>query len=343
MQDPRSLQNVYFSWFNVSDQKTIMALEPGDGRWVVKDGYTLWLSPTFGDRYSAKNWVFVRLRRVLSLGLPITCFDVRVFFPNFYRVEERQVEPGEVCRHLGRYAVDTGLPLISQRRQIQYDPMLEQLDFANKAKKLVGIFKYPFLIDAYCDDIDELGIKYQRLGPAEPVFRLAPSASLAMIQDDTKRCVDFTLTHREWTIPDGAAVDLRSTSYSMVQMDEYEDYVSFIFRDGERYFMTALDLSTKSWLDEALTIYRGDDPVPEELLDEHRTAIHYVCALLLHDFWVTDYRERNKVLNPNRPLLSKDRLPWLKRPADNRPLIYRPHIRYTDNLLPYTRDKMSEF
>lgn len=177
-----------------------------------------------------------------------------------------------------------------------------------------------------------MGKTYGRLGPSEPIFKLRDAADRSEIQDLVSKLTDAAIQRREWTIPDGAVVDNNTVQFPYVQLNETERLVSFLFRDDPHYFSVGFNRETREWnADHVLLDRPGKEQaqVDQSVLD-HKLAVTYVCALLLHDFWVTEYRERNKILNPRRIQVGFGVLPWAKRGDDGRVLIYRPHVRYFD-------------
>lgn len=338
-----NLQPVFYGYINVSDPLPFDDLEPNDGFWAGVQDYWVWASPIFGDRYSARNWIYERLRRCLFSGVPRSLLR-RAGIPSLYfTVEEHAYPPEQAKKILGQSPIKADV--FTQRNRVDpyFDSMIPNLLGKGSDDELKEQFRLPFLIDSYCDDSACMGGMFGRRGPEDPVIRLCEGASREAVEEDTERLLEFALLNRDWTIPDNAAVELGTASFPIVQITEHEDWVTFIFRDTAKYFVTAFEISSRTWLDQALTLHRIDAPVPPELEAEHRATIHYICSLLMHDFWVTEYRERGKILNPQRRAVSKGILPWLNRSQDGRVLIYRPHIRYLDQGIALDRIQSEDF
>ncbi len=297
------------------------------------DGW-VWLSPVFADRYSARNWAYCRLRECFLRKIPSGVFALLPPFYSSFVVTEITVESQLAQRMIGRNPHVVGYFDFRIRYDAQFMLRFQGRPWPDVFEPpMPKNLSQPFLLDSFFDNTGGMGKGYGRLGPSQPVFKLRDDADRSEIQDLVSELTDAAVQRREWTIPDGAVVDNNTVQFPYVQLNETERLVSFLFRDDPHYFSVGFDRETREWdSDHVLLDLPGkEQPRVDQSTLDHKLAVTYVCALLLHDFWVTEYRERNKILNPRRIQLTSGVLPWAKRSEDGRVLVYRPHVHYFDS------------
>ena len=280
-------------------------------------------SSLFGDKYSARNWLYTQIRDALLRGIKDEDFVVAQ--GSFATVYSHPVSEEEKPGLIGSLPGDDDQRFFQGGSDMEFSLRFGK-DFFSKRDRLL---KYELLLDSNVGKGTEIrgGSDAGSIrGPEIPPFKIQESEVLEQIELNTnnllKECVDF----KEWTIPPNTIVDLRSESYRYVEVIEEKNMVAFIFRDASDYFTLGYDVTEGKWIDDYVVL--DGTGIDSEEVKRHCIAVKYLAALILHDFWVTEYRERNKYWNPKKPMHEKGRLPWAKSSQDGRLLIYMPRTRY---------------
>jgi len=174
-------------------------------------------------------------------------------------------------------------------------------------------------------------IQYDILGPENPPYDLQFDKDLKQLEANIQNLTQDAINYKEYTIPPFSTVDLGIREYGYIEINEDRDCVLFIFRNGKQYFTLVFQISTGLWIDDFVTLNPQDKIPSEEDLQRHKLAVKYIASIVLHDFWVADYRERNKVYNPLRTKPQLHKNPWAKTDLDGRTNIFIPKIKYFYN------------
>jgi hypothetical protein len=302
--------------------------------YVNREG-VLWItSKLMADKYSVRNWIFRILNTAYENGARMDDFT-RFGFSGSCAVEAFQLPKIEANRFWGKF--------IDQRSNSVFSrPLVDSLNgtsislmhvIKEKSERTIQ-FQFDNLIDSNLREDNGFlvrEINYDIAGPEHSPFTLDFDKDLKQLEKNIENLTTEAINYKEYTIPPFSTVDLSLDEYGYVEVNEEKDCVLFIFRNGKQYFTLAFQISTSSWIDDYVTLNPQDKEPTDDELRRHKLAVKYLAAIILHDFWIPDYRERNKVYNPNRVKPQLNRNPWARTDLDGRTNIYIPRIKYYSN------------
>ena len=292
-------------------------------------------SPVFGDGFSAVIWIYQELRRIAFLGGSIKEFGACSPLNYGYVINTTEIDdsfsnllggnPNRILEKTnGKYSLDMSFMM---RQSFLNNNFGKLNDYGNP----IG-FETPFINAFSFGDSKFLKGGKRRIGLDEPLIRIKSAAEIDKIREEIKKTTEICIEKKRWTIPTGAVVDLRLEKFRYLELMEEDDSVIFIFRDENEYFSCSFDSVSEEW--DMTNVNIGWDTEKSELTEKHRIAINYLCALVLHDFWVPDLRERKKAfITCKVPTTTLGR--WAKPADDDRKVIkYLPRVLYVDGYLP---------
>lgn len=291
-------------------------------------------SRLLADKYSVRNWIHKIVITAYDNGARENDFAM-IEFTTSCSVEAFQLPKIMANQYWGKFVTQTADSIFSRTWSDNFSPNRIKLFELLKDKKERAIqYQFANLIDSnFREDngFEVRKISYDVLGPENAPFDLEFNKDLKALEKNIENLTREAVNYKEYTIPPYSTVDLGIRSYGHLEIIEDKDCVLFIFRNGKQYFTLAFHISTSLWIDDYVTLNTQDKEPSTEDLQRHKLAVKYIAAIVLHDFWVPEYRERNKVYNPNKikPQLSKT--PWAKTDLDGRTIVYIPKIKYFSN------------
>jgi hypothetical protein len=288
------------------------------------------ISKVFGDKYSARNWVFKIIKTAFLNGATIDEMNPLVMHLPF-SCYGHQIDKITAIQSWNRFPdLNIDSPFCLGDVDFEFAIMSHNI-VIKKPSQYEDRFQLDNLLDANTYRYNEI-VKDQNTletkGPEEPPFKLDFEKDLSQLEANIQNLTTDAVNYREYTIPPNSTVDLKSTSYNYVEIIEERDSVVFIFRNDRDYFTLGFDIKNGVWVDNQVVLNSEKGPIASGQLNLHKTSVKYLAAIILHDFWVPSYKERNKAYNPDRirPRLSK--YPWGKTDLDGRTNIYLPRIKY---------------
>lgn len=235
-------KTLYCGRIYVSDKWLTHYFHPDEWHWVSVGPTPIWewSSPVLADRYSARNWVYCRLRESFLRKIPIEAFVSQGLYGCHFAVDElSEPIPSEIANHwIGKDPMQVGFETSRLRQDLQFMLQYGGVLWPSTNTPLPHELSLPLLIDSFFDTAACMGENYGRLGPAEPIFKLKDDADREDLRDRICTLTKAAVTRREWTIPDGAIVDNNTLQFPYVQLNETDNVVSFVF---------AKVLSTSAW------------------------------------------------------------------------------------------------
>jgi hypothetical protein len=168
-----------------------------------------------------------------------------------------------------------------------------------------------------------------------PLFPVAENVDESLATADA--LLDEATTHKKWTIPPGALVQLPFGPFTDLEVHEIQREVYFVCRTSEHHFYVAWinpELHICSFEAKKVCIQAGEDAsveqLPNLLLDaptplESRVeaAVKLLLAAVIRDFWVVEQRET--VFTPQ---VRTTTTPRINRDVGQPQVIYLPRVKY---------------
>ncbi len=313
----------FFDYFDYSNPEILVApMQLNSGEMLLMIS-----SKVFGDKYSSRNWIYKNIKSAFDNGASVKdlvmvgfscvschCHKVKLSLANdswlkFPPTNEKAFKHGDDDLEFGY----TFYQYFFERKDYHFDLLLDSSN--NHTNGLITQGDKTFNIK----------------GPEKSPFMFELSTNTESIIKSIDSMIKDALLHKEYTIPSNTTVDLRTTSYRFVEIIEENNSVIFIFREHKHFFTLGFNISTGEWLDEYVTLYSTEREISNDEIEKHKFSVKYIGSILLHDFWVVEYKERNKVYSPKRSHPGLRSHPWCGIDPDGRTNIYLPRIKYYSN------------